>query len=56
MPGGVAPATLSRGIGRRAAPLAIIADLHLDNGETGIQAVDVIRGEINAKEIGRAHV
>lgn len=30
MPGGVAPATLGRGIGRRAAPLAIIADLHLD--------------------------
>jgi signal transduction histidine kinase/CheY-like chemotaxis protein len=30
-------------------PDAIIADLHLDNGETGIQAVDVIRGEINAK-------
>ena len=30
MPGGVAPATLSRGLGRRAAPLAIIADLHQD--------------------------
>src|ERR1700761_7421590 len=30
-------------------PDAIIADLHLDNGETGIEAVDVIRGEINAK-------
>ena len=30
-------------------PDAIIADLHLDNGETGIQAVDVIRGAINAK-------
>ena len=30
MPGGVVPAKLSRGIGRRAAPLAIIADLHQD--------------------------
>ena len=30
MPGGVTPVTLSRGTGRRAAPLAIIADLHLD--------------------------
>ncbi|KWV48941.1 hybrid sensor histidine kinase/response regulator [Bradyrhizobium macuxiense] len=27
-------------------PDAIIADLHLDNGETGIEAVDVIRNEI----------
>lgn len=27
-------------------PDAIIADLHLDNGETGIDAVDVIRNEI----------
>ena len=30
MPGGVVPAKLSDGIGRRAALLAIIADLHLD--------------------------
>jgi two-component system, sensor histidine kinase len=28
-------------------PDAIIADLHLDNGETGIEAVDVICSEIN---------
>jgi len=30
-------------------PDAIIADLHLDNGETGTQAVDLICGEIRSK-------